>query len=148
MRDLGIAHYHPYADAARIGHNDGASEENADDAVMLGTDESEVQHVADGCKIMRRTVGSEDVEEGILRVWVDNAVREFEVGKKPELAIAAKAHLEVILARRKASGEKNAIFRYLYLFQRASTHHTYNFLIDICSLALADQPYLGQRASP
>ena len=106
MRDLGIAQHHPYADAARIGHGDGGGEENTSDAVMFGTDESEVQHVADGCKIMRRTVGSEDVEEGILRVWVDNAVREFEVGKRPELAIAAKAQLEVILARRKASGEK------------------------------------------
>ena len=57
---------------------------------------------------MRRTVESEEVEEEILREWVDNAVREFEVGKRPDLASAAKAQLDVILSRRKASGESNA----------------------------------------
>lgn len=108
MRRLGVAQHHPYADAARIGHRDGVAEESLAEAVLFGTDESKVQHVAHGCKHMRRTVESEEVEEEILREWVDNAVREFEVGKRPDLASAAKAQLDVILSRRKASGESNA----------------------------------------
>ena len=54
---------------------------------------------------MRRVIGSIDTEEDTLKEWVDNAVRGFQLGKRRDLADAAEAHLNVILARRKAAGE-------------------------------------------
>ena len=66
-----------------------------------------MQHVADGCTIMRRAVESEEEEEETLREWVDNAAREFEVGQREDLAHAAQTHLAVVLARRKAAGESH-----------------------------------------
>ena len=146
MRRLGVAQYHPYADAARIGHRDGTAKEDPADAILFGTDESEVQHNADGCKLMRRTVESEEVEEDILTEWVDNAVREFQVGKRPDLVRAAKAHLDVILSRRKASGESHV--HTSVFIQPALAHHTYDSLIYICSCSLADQTHLGSRERP
>ena len=66
-----------------------------------------MQHVADSRDMMRRVIQGVDEEEETLREWVDNAVRGFEVGKRPDLVSAAKIHLDVILTRRKAAGEKN-----------------------------------------
>ena len=83
------------------------TQEHFADAVLFGSDESLMQHVVDGCKIMRRVVESEEEAE-TLREWVDNAVREFEVGKRPDLVDAAKAQVDVILTRRKAAGENNS----------------------------------------
>ena len=54
---------------------------------------------------MRRAVESEEEEVDTLRQWVDNAVREFKVGQRKDLAHAAQTHLAVVLARRKAAGE-------------------------------------------
>ena len=77
------------------------------DAVLFGSDVSVMQHVADSCKIMSRVEESDEEEDETLREWVDNAVRGFEVGKRPDLASAAKIHLDVILTKRKAAGERN-----------------------------------------
>ena len=107
MRRLGVAHHHPSATSARIGRRNGVVPENSADAVLFGSDESAMQHVADGCTIMRRAVESEEEEVETLREWVDNAVRAFEVGQRKDLAHAAQTHLAVVLARRKAAGESN-----------------------------------------
>ena len=105
MRRLGVAHHHPSATSARIGRRNGVVPEHSADAVLFGSDESAMQHVADGCTIMRRVVESEEEEVDTLRQWVDNAVREFKVGQRKDLADAAQTHLAVVLARRKAAGE-------------------------------------------
>lgn len=108
MRRLGVGQHHPFAASAHIGRRDGATiEKNPADTIEFGSDESTIQHVADGCEMMCRVMESVDEEEETLREWVDNAVRGFKLGNRSDLADAAKSNLNVILARRKAAGEKN-----------------------------------------
>ena len=46
------------------------------------------------CHVME----SEDEDE-TMREWVENAVRDFKVDKRPDLMKAVKVHLDVILVR-------------------------------------------------
>ena len=106
MRRLGLGQHRPYTASAHLGRREGVMEQHPADTMLLGSDESTIQHVADGCEMMCRVMESVDEEEESLREWVDNAVRGFKVGKRPDLAEAAESHLDVILTKRKATGEK------------------------------------------